>query len=178
MTMALRNKVGSFPACSRCGASAHLPDARFCGHCGAALSNGAAALPAWQWPPPAKYDHIAMSRMALSCPECGEPMRFGFRKICRRCGAELVMVPRLLHPYHVRVYVKGPRAALATLAVEAAWLFGSLGRCVQNGSPTIHNGKSEKLCLVRRLAGGEAAGRGQPFISCTDRAQFCLNFAS
>jgi len=63
-----------------------------------------------------------MSRMALSCPECGEPIRFGFRKVCRRCGAELVMVPRLLHPYHMRVYVKGPRAALAELAVEATWL--------------------------------------------------------
>jgi hypothetical protein len=59
-----------------------------------------------------------MPRMALSCPECGEPMRFGFRRVCRRCGARLVMVPRLLHPNHYRVYVAGPRAALADLAVE------------------------------------------------------------
>ncbi len=63
-----------------------------------------------------------MARMALSCPECGEPMRFGFRHLCRRCGAHLVMVPRLLHPSHVRVYVAGPRAALADLLVEGFWL--------------------------------------------------------
>jgi hypothetical protein len=67
-----------------------------------------------------------MSRIALSCPECGEPMRFGFRKVCRRCGARLVMVPRLLHPNHFRVYVAGPRAALADLAVEGFWLLVSL----------------------------------------------------
>ena len=64
--------------------------------------------------------------MALSCPDCGEPMRFGFRKVCRRCGAQLVTVPRLLHPYHVRVYVKGPRAALTLIGVMAAWLFGTV----------------------------------------------------
>ena len=56
-----------------------------------------------------------MSRMALRCPECGEPMRFGFRKVCRRCGAKLVMVPRLFHLSHVRVFVAGPRAALTAL---------------------------------------------------------------
>jgi hypothetical protein len=70
-----------------------------------------------------------MSRIALSCPECGEPMRFGFRKVCRRCGAELVMVPRLFHPNHVRVYVKGPSAAFAGLMVEVFWgavIFGVL----------------------------------------------------
>jgi hypothetical protein len=58
-----------------------------------------------------------MPRMALSCPECGYTMRFGFRKVCRQCGAKLVMVPRLFHPYHVRVYVAGPTAALTALAV-------------------------------------------------------------
>jgi len=47
-------------------------------------------------------------------------MRFGFRHICRRCGARLVMVPRLFHPNHFRVYVAGPRAALADLAVEGS----------------------------------------------------------
>lgn len=67
-----------------------------------------------------------MARIALSCPDCGEPMRFGFRKVCRRCGAKLVMVPRLLHPNHVRVYVAGPRAALADLAVEGFWLLAGL----------------------------------------------------
>jgi len=60
--------------------------------------------------------------MALSCPECGEPMRFGFRKVCRRCGAKLVMVPRLFHPYHVQVYVAGPTAALTALTVEGIHL--------------------------------------------------------
>ena len=49
-------------------------------------------------------------------------MRFGFRHVCRRCGARLVMVPRLLHPNHCRVYVAGARAALADLAVEGFWL--------------------------------------------------------
>lgn len=49
-------------------------------------------------------------------------MRFGFRHVCRRCGARLVMVPRLLRPNHVRVYVAGPRAALADLAVDVFWL--------------------------------------------------------
>jgi hypothetical protein len=48
-------------------------------------------------------------------------MRYGFRKVCRRCGAELVMIPRLLHPNHVRVYVKGLRAALAQLSIEVFW---------------------------------------------------------
>jgi hypothetical protein len=86
------------------------------------LVGAAPEIPPWQRPAPAKYRHIGMSRMALSCPECGEPMRFGFRKICRRCGAKLVMVPRLLHTSHVRVFVAGPRAALTALAVEAVHL--------------------------------------------------------
>ncbi len=47
-------------------------------------------------------------------------MRFAFRRVCRRCGAELVMVPRAFHPYHQRVYVKGPRALVALLGF---WLF-------------------------------------------------------
>ncbi len=51
----------------------------------------------------------------------------GFRKVCRRRGAELVMVPRLLHPNHFRVYVAGPRAALAKLAVKLFWLVLVLG---------------------------------------------------
>jgi hypothetical protein len=37
------------------------------------------------------------------------------------------MVPRLLHPNHFRVYVAGPRAALAELAVEVFWLAVVLG---------------------------------------------------
>ena len=68
-----------------------------------------------------------MSRMALSCPECGAPMRFGFRKVCRQCGARLVMVPRLLHPNHMRVFVAGPRAALYELGVDLFWLAVVLG---------------------------------------------------
>jgi predicted amidophosphoribosyltransferase len=105
--------------CPRCGAATHAAGARFCGHCGARLDADASGLPEWQRPAPAKYNHVVMSRIALSCPECGEPMRFGFRKVCRRCGAKLVMVPRLLHVNHVRVYVAGPRAAFTALGVEA-----------------------------------------------------------
>ena len=54
-------------------------------------------------------------------------MRFGFRKVCRRCGAQLVMVPRLFHPYYVKVYVRGPRAALAELTVDSFWVVALLG---------------------------------------------------
>ena len=71
-----------------------------------------------------------MNRIALSCPQCAEPMLFGFRKVCWRCGAALVMVPRLLHPYHVRVYVKGPRAAAAKLAVSLFWVAAMWGGLV------------------------------------------------
>jgi predicted amidophosphoribosyltransferase len=125
--MAGLRSIATSSACPRCGAATHRVDARFCGHCGANLSGNGSELPKWQQPAPAKYDHVVMRRMALSCQECGEPMRYGFRKICRRCGAEMVMVPRLLHPYHVRVYVKGPTAALATLAVEITWFMLVLG---------------------------------------------------
>jgi len=75
-------------------------------------------MPRWQRPAPAHYAHIAMSRIAPSCPQWAEPMRFGFQKVCRRCGAKLVMVSRLLHLNHYRVYVAGPRAALTGLLVE------------------------------------------------------------
>ena len=84
-------------------------------------------MPDWQRPAPAKYHHVVMNRRALSCPECGYPMQWGFKKICRQCGARLVMDPRLLHPNHMRVYVAGPRAALADLAVEGSALIISLG---------------------------------------------------
>jgi hypothetical protein len=120
--MALPKNIASFYTCSRCGAVTHLPGACFCGHCGASLGGGGSEMPSWQRPAPARYAHIAMSRMALSCPECGEPMKYGFRKICRRCGAKLVMIPRLLHANHVRVYVAGPRAALTALLVEGTHL--------------------------------------------------------
>lgn len=122
-----RTKTVAWSArCPRCGAQAHLPGARFCAHCGAALTDGESDVPRWQRPAPARYSHVAMARMALSCPECGEPMRFGFRHTCRRCGAELVMVPRLLHPSHVRVYVRGLHAALADLMVEGFWTLVSI----------------------------------------------------
>ncbi len=119
--------VGTPLRCSRCGAIAYHTDARFCSHCGAALDADESALPHWQQPAPARYSHIVMSRMALSCPECGYAMRFGFRRVCRQCGAKLVMVPRLLHPNHYRVYVCGPRAALAGLTVELFWLAAIVG---------------------------------------------------
>lgn len=116
--MASPRRPAGFVSCPQCGAAALFPNARFCGHCGAALTGSQSELPAWQHPAPAKYSHVAMSRRALSCPECGYPMQWGFKKICRQCGARLVMVPRLFHWNHVRVYVAGPRAALADLAVE------------------------------------------------------------
>ena len=112
------SKAAVFPSCSRCGAVALFSNARFCGHCGAPLTGGHSDLPEWQRPASAKYQHVVMSRIALSCPECGYPMRFGFRKVCRQCGAKLVMVPRLFHVNHVRVYVAGPRAAFTALGVE------------------------------------------------------------
>src|SRR5229473_7782248 len=104
--------------CPRCGATALFPNARFCGHCGASLIEAGSGLPEWQRPSPSRYAHVSMPRIALSCPECGDPMRYGFRKVCRRCGAKLVMVPRLFHLSHVRVYVAGPRAAFAALTAE------------------------------------------------------------
>ena len=82
--MAPSANVSQTPQCPRCGATAHLPGARFCGHCGASLEDGARELPAWQRPANARYSHVSMARIALSCPECGEPMRFGFRHVCRR----------------------------------------------------------------------------------------------
>lgn len=125
--MSPRKNVMNVMTCPSCGAAVHHADARFCGYCGASLTDARSGLPAWQRPAPAKYSHVSMPRIALSCPECGEPMRFGFRKICRRCGARLVMVPRLLHPNHFRVYVAGPRAVLAELGVELFWLAVVLG---------------------------------------------------
>jgi predicted amidophosphoribosyltransferase len=116
--MAIHKNVANLTTCPRCGAATHLAGARFCGHCGASLFDSGAEMPVWQRPARARYAHVAMSRIALSCPECGEPMRFGFRKVCRRCGAKLVMVPRLLHLNHYRVYAAGPRAALTALPVE------------------------------------------------------------
>lgn|SRR5579875_2597399 len=132
--MARAKASGAFPTCSHCGARQHHADARFCSQCGASLTAAPQQMPAWQKPAPSRYSHVAMARMALSCPECGEPMRFGFRKVCRRCGARLVMVPRLLHPNHVRVYVAGPRAALAELAVEAFWLAVIVGALAAIGA--------------------------------------------
>ncbi len=124
--MAQSGRIDASQMCPRCGARAHLPGARFCGQCGASLGDDPGEMPRWQRPEPARYSHVSMARMALSCPECGEPMRFGFRRVCRRCGARLVMVPRLLHPNHFRVYAAGPRAALADLAVEGFWLIVGL----------------------------------------------------
>lgn len=69
--------------CPRCGAQAHLPGARFCGHRGASLTGAESDLPQWQRPAPAKYDHVVMSRIAPSCPECGAPMRPGEGEVTR-----------------------------------------------------------------------------------------------
>jgi hypothetical protein len=37
------------------------------------------------------------------------------------------MVPRLFHPYHVKVYVRGPRAALNELIVDSFWVLAVFG---------------------------------------------------
>jgi ribosomal protein L40E len=127
--MARPKKIAAFPTCRRCGASPLVPHARFCGHCGASLTEAGTNLPEWQRPAPAEYSHVSIPRLALSCPECGEPIRFGFRKVCRQCGAKLVMIPRIMHPNHVRVFVPGPRAAAygcASLLTHLALLLGIL----------------------------------------------------
>ncbi len=124
--MARRQETSLSQTCARCGSVTHLPGARFCGQCGARLDGQQTDLPQWQRPSPAKYHHVVMRRIALSCPECGAPMRFGFRRVCRQCGARLVMLPRILHPNHYRVFVGGPRAALYDLAFDAFWLIAVL----------------------------------------------------
>ena len=90
--MARRNPIANFPNCPRCGAAPRFSNARFCGHCGAGLADAGSQLPSWQRPAAARYSRITIPRMALSCPECGYGMRFGFRHVCRQCGARLVMV--------------------------------------------------------------------------------------
>ena len=123
----MRKSMAALHTCPSCGAQAYEASARFCSRCGASLTDAKPVLPSWQRPSPPKYSHVSMARVALSCPECGAPMRFGFRHVCRQCGASLVMVPRILHPNHIRVFVKGPRAALYELAGEAFWLAITLG---------------------------------------------------
>jgi hypothetical protein len=49
-------------------------------------------------------------------------MRFAFRRVCRQCGAKLVMVSRFLHPMHKKVYVAGPRATLTALLIAGTYL--------------------------------------------------------
>ncbi len=130
---------GAISACPSCGATAHLPSSGFCSQCGAQLASAESSSPSLQPLAPAKYQHVSMRRIALSCPECGDAMSFSFRKVCRRCGAELVMIPRLLDWNHVRVYVKGPRAVLTALVVEAvhlAVLFALLALIVKACLPT------------------------------------------
>jgi|ERR1035437_1629281 predicted amidophosphoribosyltransferase len=139
MSMARNEAISAIPACPSCGASARVPIFRFCSQCGAQLTTEESSLPSLRPPAPAKYQHVSMRRIALSCPECGDAMSFSFRTVCRRCGAELVMIPRLLDWNHVRVYVKGPRAALTALVVEGihlAILFAVLALIVKACVPT------------------------------------------
>jgi predicted amidophosphoribosyltransferase len=141
LTVARRKTISAVPTCPRCCATALSLTALFCRHCGASLTEAgtdhthtfiarvrsyfawdAAARgepPAPPQPRPEKYDDVSTPPMALSCPECGYAMSFGFRDVCRQCGARLVMVPRLLHWNHYEVYVAGPSAAAAALQVKA-----------------------------------------------------------
>ncbi len=120
--MARSGAISAIPTCPSCGLTRHLPSAGFCSQCGDALTSAETRLAPLQPPAPAKYQHVSMRRIALRCPECGEAMSFSFRKVCRACGAELVMIPRLLDWNHVRVYLKAPRAALTALVVEGVHL--------------------------------------------------------
>jgi hypothetical protein len=61
-----------------------------------------------------------------------------FRKVCRQCGAKLVMVPRLLHPSHMKVYVAGFKAmptALFVRVVHLAVLLAGLVVLVKRAVP-------------------------------------------
>jgi hypothetical protein len=83
----------------------------------------------WQRHAPAKGKVVSMKQHVLSCPECGEPMRYAFRKVCRQCGANLVMMPQRFHWNHMRVFVQGPRATLYTftsLVIYLAFAFAVL----------------------------------------------------
>ncbi len=54
-------------------------------------------------------------------------MRFGFRHVCRNCGAELCLLPMVFHPNHMRVYVKGFRAAGEMLLYDIVWYSIGIG---------------------------------------------------
>jgi ribosomal protein L37E len=132
--------------CPRCGAAPDISSARFCGHCGAPLT---AALRRYHGPP-----HLKLKgRPSFSCPECGEPMRLGFRHVCRNCGAELCMVPMVFHPNHVRVYVKGLRAAGAMLIYDIVWYAIVLGALALIGAAMTHRAPVKDPARGRRVAG-------------------------
>ena len=63
-----------------------------------------------------------MKRLVLSCPECGEPMPYAFQKVCRRCGAKLIMVPQRFHWKRLRVFVQGPQATLYAFTTLVMYL--------------------------------------------------------
>jgi predicted amidophosphoribosyltransferase len=127
--MARRKLAATFPSCARCGATARSSSAQFCRTCGDKLSRRVGNLTDWQRHAPAKGKVVSMKQHVLSCPECGEPMRYAFRKVCRQCGANLVMMPQRFHWNHMRVFVQGPRATLYTftsLVIYLAFAFAVL----------------------------------------------------
>lgn len=132
-------------ACPRCGAAPDISGARFCGRCGAPL---AAAPRRYHGPP-----HLKLKgRPAFSCPECGAPMRLGFRHVCRNCGAELCAVPMVFHPSHVRVYVKGLRAAGAMLIYDIVWYAIVLGALALIGTAITHRASVKNSAHGRRAS--------------------------
>jgi ribosomal protein S27AE len=117
-------------ACPRCGASALLAGARFCGHCGASLTVSGSGLPQWQRPAPANYSHVVVTHM-LSCPECGAPVPTRrLRYTCPRCGTGLVVMPSFQQPHEMKVYVGGRWTALTLLAMWGLLLLLMLGGLV------------------------------------------------
>ncbi len=78
-------------------------------------------------------------------------MRFGFRHVCRNCGAELCMVPMVFHPNHVRVYTKGLKAAGAMLIYDIVWYAIALGALALIGAALTHRAPVKTSARGHRL---------------------------
>lgn len=77
-------------------------------------------------------------------------MRLGFRHACRNCGAELCLVPMVFHSNHVRVYVKGMRAAGAMLIYDIVWYAIVLGALALIGAAATHRAPVKDPACGRR----------------------------
>ncbi len=79
-------------------------------------------------------------------------MRLGFRHACRNCGAELCLVPMVFHPNHVRVYVKGMRAAGAMLIYDIVWYSIVLGALALIGAAVTHRATVKTSARSHRVS--------------------------